>query len=210
MLNYPGFPRFLRTENAYAMSNSPPTLYIRRATTVDAGPIAAIYNEAVATTIATFDTDPRSLEAQLEWLREHEPPFLALVGESAGAVVGWSSLSRWSERCAYAETAEVSVYVDRSRRGTGVGRALLARLVEEGERSGFHTLLARVADGNAVSLHLHESQGFASVGVMREVGWKFGRRIDVHLLQRMYPGPSPQSGVPAHSPEPIAGPVPQS
>jgi L-amino acid N-acyltransferase YncA len=63
-------------------------------------------------------------------------------------------------------------------------------LVEEGRRSGFHTLLARVADGNGVSLHLHETLGFRPVGVMREVGRKFARRIDVHLLQLIYADPA--------------------
>jgi phosphinothricin acetyltransferase len=168
-------------------------LAVRRAGEGDAGSILAIYNDAVASTVATFDTEPRSLEGQFEWLREHDPPYVILVGESGGKVIGWASLSRWSDRKAYAETAEVSVYVDARMRGKGVGRRLLARLVEEGARSPFHTLLARVADGNAASLRLHESLGFRPVGVMKEVGFKFGRRIDVHLLQLVYPDP-PTSG----------------
>ncbi len=167
------------------MPNPVATFQIRPATTADAPAIAAIYNDAVASTVATFDTEPRSEEDQLRWFREHAPPYIVLVAESGTEVIGWASLSRWSERRAYDETAEVSVYVEARRRAEGVGRALLSRLVAAGERAGFHTLLARVADGNAVSLRLHTSQGFQPVGVMREVGWKFGRRIDVHLLQRM-------------------------
>jgi L-amino acid N-acyltransferase len=165
---------------------------IRTATEDDAPAIAAIYNEAVATTVATMDTEPRSLDEQLRWLKDHPPPYVVLVAESGDAVIGWASISRWSERRAYDGTAEVSEYVDAARRGHGVGRALLDRLIEAGDRSGFHSLLARIADGNAASLHLHESRGFRTAGVMREVGWKFGRRIDVHLLQRLNPGGPPE------------------
>ena len=160
---------------------------LRRATDADSDAIGDIYNEAVATTVATFDTEPRSRSDQLRWFREHADPYLVLVAESDDGVVGWASLSRWSDRRAYSGTAEVSLYVRASRRGSGVGRALLTRLVDDGRRSGFHTLLARIADGNAISLHLHASLGFEAVGVMREVGQKFGRRIDVHLLQLVYP-----------------------
>jgi L-amino acid N-acyltransferase len=168
----------------------PPALpRVRAANDADGEAMRAIYNDAVATTVATFDTEPRSREEQLRWLREHRPPYVALVAESEGEVVGWASLSRWSERRAYAGTAEVSLYVAAPRRGAGIGRLLLARLLEEGERAGFHTLLARVADGNAISLHLHTALGFRSVGVMKEVGMKFGRRIDVHLLQRIFADP---------------------
>jgi len=169
-------------------------LIIRRADDADAEAIRSIYNDAVATTVATFDTEPRSRDGQLRWLQEHREPYVALVAESMGDVVGWASLSRWSERRAYAGTAEVSVYVSAPRRGAGVGRTLLARLIEEGAGAGFHTLLARVADGNATSLHLHESLGFRPVGIMKEVGMKFGRRIDVHLLQLVYEEPGPRRG----------------
>jgi L-amino acid N-acyltransferase len=160
---------------------------VRRATIADASSILEIYNEAVATTVATFDTEPRSLESQLNYLREHPSPYVVLVAELEGVVAGWASLSSWSDRKAYAGTSEVSLYVAAERRGRGIGRRLLADLVREGDRSEFHTILARVVDGNAVSLHLHESFGFRPVGVMREVGFKFGRWLDVHLLQRLGP-----------------------
>jgi L-amino acid N-acyltransferase YncA len=170
-------------------SVSPESLVVevRRAREADAGPILAIYNDAVATTVATFDTEPRSMESQRTWLGEHERPYVSLVAESAGQVVGWGSLSRWSDRKAYAETAEVSVYVEAAARGRGVGGRLLTELISEGGRSGFHTVLARIADGNRASLAMHQTAGFRPVGVMREVGFKFGRRIDVHLLQLTYP-----------------------
>jgi L-amino acid N-acyltransferase len=167
---------------------SPPVgLRLRAATRGDAEAIRAIYNDAVATTTATFDTEPRSSAAQRSWMSAHPPPYSVLVAELDGAVVGWASLSAWSERRAYAGTAEVSEYVAAPHRGRGVGRALLARLLRDADRAGFYTVLARVADGNRASLRLHRAFGFRRIGVMREVGLKFGRRIDVHLLQRMAP-----------------------
>lgn len=166
------------------------TVVIRRAAERDALAMLEIYNDAVARTTATFDTEPRSAEVQLRWFREHPNPYVVLVADAGGEVVGWASLSRWSERRAYAGTAEVSIYVLAARRETGIGRQLLTRLVGEGRRSGFHTLLARVADNNDISRHLHEALGFETVGVMREVGEKFGRRIDVHLLQLVYADPA--------------------
>ncbi|MGA8542330.1 MAG: N-acetyltransferase family protein [Thermoplasmata archaeon] len=160
---------------------------IRPAEESDAAAIAAIYNDAVAHTVATFDIEPRSIEAQLRWLRGHVDPYFALVAESSEGTAGWASLSPWSERPAYAGTAEVSVYVDAPWRGRRVGTRLLGELLERGQGAGLHSLLARVADGNPASLRLHEAVGFCTVGDMREVGWKFGRWVDVRLLQRILP-----------------------
>ncbi|MGI0070627.1 MAG: GNAT family N-acetyltransferase [Thermoplasmata archaeon] len=172
----------------------PRAFTIRNAVRADARSIAAIYNDAVATTTATFDTHPRSLPAQRRWLREHRPPFVARVAETAEGLVGWSSLSPWSDRPGYARTAEVSIYVHAAWRGRGIGRRLLRDLRDRAEGRRFHTLLAVVVGENATSLHLHADAGFQEVGVLREVGQKFGRRIDVHLLQLMLPEPG---GAPA-------------
>ena len=105
-----------------------------------------------------------------------------LVAESNGEVLGWGSLSQWSPRGAYARTAEVSVYVDRPRRGEGVGRLLLAALIERAPQGGIAVLLARIAGENPASIALHESLGFAQIGVQRRSGEKFGRILDVALM----------------------------
>jgi phosphinothricin acetyltransferase len=101
-------------------------------------------------------------------------------------VVGWVSLSRWSDRCAYRETGEVSAYVHPAFRGQGVGGQLIAAILTEAQRLGFHTLLARIVEGNEASLRLCTAVGFEPVGVMREVGFKFGCRLNVHLLQKLF------------------------
>jgi len=159
----------------------------RPAREADTPALAGIYNEAVLTTVATFDTEPRTLEGQRDWLRHHDARHPVIVAESEGEVVGWASLSPWSDRRAYDGTAEVSFYVRSDQRGRGFGRALLTSLVATADELELHVLLARIADGNSVSIHLHERPGFRRVGVMREVGFKFARWIDVHLMQRMAP-----------------------
>ncbi len=170
---------------ALGVDPAPPRLREARAEDVPA--LAEIYNEAVRTTVATFDTEPRSLEAEREWLGLHDAHHPVLVAELSARVIGWASLSPWSDRRAYDSTAEVSFYVRSDHQGRGIGRTLLVALVQRADALRIHALLARIADGNAVSIHLHESLGFRPVGVMKEVGFKFGRRIDVHLFQRMGP-----------------------
>jgi L-amino acid N-acyltransferase len=164
-------------------------LVIRGAGPEDASAIAGIYNEAVRTTVATFDTEPRSVPHQVAWIEEHLSRYPVLVAQRSSVIIGWASLSPWSDRKAYDGTAEVSVYVLGTERGKGNGKRLLADLVERGRAMELHTLMARIADANEVSLHLHESIGFLRIGIMREVGWKFGRWVDVNLLQYLYPGP---------------------
>jgi phosphinothricin acetyltransferase len=163
---------------------------IRRAEPGDARAIAEIYNEAIQNTTATFDTEPKTEQDRLAWLQSHDDRHPVLVAERDGQIVGWASLSKWSDRPAYAGTAESSFYVAVQFRGLGIGRALKERLIEEARKLGLHTILARVAEGNAASLHLNKALGFVPVGIMREVGLKFGRRLDVHLLQLMLDAPT--------------------
>jgi L-amino acid N-acyltransferase len=158
-------------------------LRIRPAGPGDAEAIAAIYNEAVRSTTGTFDTEPRSTEDQISRLRHHDARHPVLVAENGGEVTGWASLSPWSERRAYEGTAEISVYVAERWRNRGVGRTLVAEIIAIGRAVGLHTILAGIAEGNPASRRLHLSVGFETVGVTREVGFKFGRFLDVELLQ---------------------------
>jgi len=162
-------------------------LSLRPAGPGDIRAITDIYNEAVLTTTASFDIEPRSVDQQRVWFERHGPRHPVLVAEQGGVVVGWASLSEWSDRRAYANTAEVSVYVKEEHRGKGIGRKLLEAVMEEGERAGLHTVVARIVTGNDVSVHLHQALGFEHVGVMREVGRKFGRLLDVIVMQKVYP-----------------------
>ena len=162
-----------------------PAIHIRKAELADLEAITAIYNDAIRNTTATFDTEPKTAEQQLKWFQEHDDRHVILVAVLDGNVVGWASLNRWSDRCAYADTAETSFYVDAAHRGQGIGRELKEALIEEARRLRFHTLIARVAEGSEESLHLNEAFGFVHVGTMKEVGRKFGKLLDVHILQKM-------------------------
>jgi L-amino acid N-acyltransferase YncA len=161
--------------------------WVRPASELDVPAILAIYNAAVENSTGTFDTEPRTLEERLGWFRSHDVRHPVVVADSEANVVGWGAIGEWSPRRAYDATGEVSTYVAESHRGRGVGSAILAALVVRATELDFHVLLARIAEGNAASLRMHEHAGFVSVGVMREVGSKFGRRLDVHLLQWMAP-----------------------
>lgn len=159
---------------------------IRPATEKDVPRITEIYNDAILTTTATFDTEEKSLEDRVDWLRAHGKIHPVLVAEKNDVVIGYASLSRWSDRCAYDTTAETSLYVHKDYRKQGVGKQLLEVLVLEGEQVGMHTLIARITSGNEQSVYLHERLGFHVVGTLREVGKKFGSFQDVHMLQKVY------------------------
>jgi phosphinothricin acetyltransferase len=158
---------------------------IRKATIADLVAITGIYNEAILTTTATFDTEPKTIAERTEWFRSHDDRHPVLVAVLDQEVVGWSAINRWSDRPAYDDTAETSFYVKSGHRGKGIGKMLKAATIEEARRLNFHTLIARIAQKNPVSMHLNEIAGFVHVGVMREVGKKFGKWLDVFILQKM-------------------------
>ena len=165
-------------------------LTIRQAALADLGVITEIYNEAILKTVATFDTEPKTLEEQKSWFAEHGSKYPILVAEQDGLIVGWASLSIWSDRCAYTDTAESSLYVKEEHQGKGIGRKLLEAIIQEGQKAGLHTVIARITEGNEVSIYLAESLGFEHIGIMKEVGRKFGKLLDVYLMQKIYDTPT--------------------
>jgi phosphinothricin acetyltransferase len=159
---------------------------LRSARREDLDSITEIYNEAIIKTAATFDTEPKTVEDQKKWFDDHEAKNPILVAELNGVIVGWASLSKWSDRCAYSDTAEISLYIQEGHQGKGIGKYLIEAIVKEGEKTGLHTIIARITEGNESSLHLHRSVGFTHIGIMKEVGKKFDKRLDVHLMQKIY------------------------
>ncbi len=107
-----------------------------------------------------------------------------LVARDESGVLGWAALSAYSDRCAYAGVAEVSVYVAKEAQGRGVGRALLSALIESSETAGIWTLQAGVFPENLASLRLHSACGFRVVGVRERIGQLDGQWRDVVLLER--------------------------
>lgn len=142
--------------------------------------VAEIYQQGIDTRNATFQDKPKEWP---EWNASTlEPCRLVAVGD--GQVVGWAALYSVSDRCVFSGVAELSIYVAEEARGRGVGRALLARLIEASEEAGFWTLQAGIFPENVESLALHERLGFRLVGVREKLGCMAGRWRDVVLLER--------------------------
>ena len=158
---------------------------IRPVTLGDAEATRAIYNVEVLESTVTFDLVPRTLEAQEQWIQQHLGGHPAIVAEEDDTMLGFASLSPFKARAAYAPTVEDSVYVHRDGRGRGVGRLLLQEIVALGTVHGFHSVIARIVGGHDASITLHQECGFEEIGCEREVGRKFGRWLDVVLMQRM-------------------------
>jgi L-amino acid N-acyltransferase len=161
-------------------------LTIRKGEIKDLRAIVEIYNEAVLHTTATFDTVTKTVEEQRNWYDHHGPKYPILVAEEDAKIIGWASLSQYSDRCAYSDTAEASVYVKEGQRGKGLGRKLSDVLLKTGKDAKLHTVILRIAEGNEASLKLAASLGFKDVGTMKEVGKKFGKLLDVIIMQLIF------------------------
>jgi phosphinothricin acetyltransferase len=159
---------------------------VRPARREDCPAILEIYNEAVLTTTASYDVEPRTLEHRLAWFDDHtRKGYGMFVAEDADQVVGWSSLSPFHDRFGFRYTAENSIYVAAARRGQGIGALLFPPLLDSAHEKKLHSLIAAIDASNAASLRLHARFGFTQVGHFREVGHKFDRWLDVLYLQRM-------------------------
>lgn len=158
---------------------------IRPATCEDLPGILEIYNEAVVNTTATYDYEPRTLEQRMAWFEDHVknnyPVFVAVNDEHR--VVGWSSLNRYHDRPGYRFTTENSIYVAADQRGKGIGKRLMPPLIDGARARGLHAILAVIDAQNAVSIKLHAAFGFQAVARFKEVGFKFGRWLDVIYME---------------------------
>jgi phosphinothricin acetyltransferase len=156
---------------------------IRRATMADAEAIREIYNIEVTGSTATLDLVPRSVAEQVGWMVAHSGVYPAIVADKGGVTVGFASVSPYRPRPGYATAVEDSIYVAADHRGQGIGRELLVGAVDMARTHGFHSVVARVSATQQASVALHQACGFDFVGVEREIGRKFGRWIDVAILQ---------------------------
>ena len=161
-----------------------PTL--RDAEARDLPAITALYAREVEGGTATFETTPPDLEEmsrRFVSVRRHALPWL--VAELDGAFAGYAYASPFRPRPAYRFGVEVSIYVQDHARRRGVGRALLEALITRTRDRGLRHIIGAVSDSDtsAASIALHRSLGFRDAGVYRQVGWKFGRWLDVTLMQ---------------------------
>ena len=166
-------------------------ILVRPAGHADLPGILEIYNDAVLNTTATYDEEPRTMEHRVAWFDEHvKNDYAVLVAENEQKrIVGWSALNPYHARAGYRFTSENSVYVAADHRGQGVGKLLLAPLIEAARQRGLHAILAGIDAQNEASLRLHASFGFTQVARLKEVGYKFGRWLDVIYLELLLVGP---------------------
>jgi L-amino acid N-acyltransferase len=161
---------------------------VRDALSEDVPAILAITNAAIETTTANWSDTPRTIAEQLEWFAAKTAAGLPVLVAVAGAeVVGWATYGQFRPPNGYRDTVEQSIYVAEGQRRRGIGSALGCELVRRARSGGIHTIVAGCEASNVASIRLHESLGFVQTGHLREVGIKFGRRLDLVFLQ-LFPG----------------------
>lgn len=162
------------------------TLTIREATSDDAQAIRTIYNHEVQNETSTMDLVPRTLEVQQEWIAARSGAFCAVVAvDSAGVVLGFGALSEYKDRTGYRTTVENSVYVRRDVARRGIGRQILNHLLAVATISGFHSVIARIESTSTASRDLHSECGYKLVGVEQQVARKFGKWLDITVMQKI-------------------------
>jgi len=159
---------------------------LRDACAADLPAISAIYNYYVLHSTCTYDVEPETLADRQAWFDLHSPDkHPVIVAELDGQVVGWGSLSKFHPRAGYAPTVEASVYIANGFHRRGLGRTILQDLIERARAARFHTLIGGASADQAASIALQESLGFTRVAHLKEVGQKFGQRLDVVYMQLM-------------------------
>ena len=162
-----------------------PDLSIRLATAADLEAINTIYNHYVLHSTCTYQTEPAKIDERRSWFAAHGEQYPVTVAERTGEVIAWGSLSRFHARAAYRPTVENSVYVRHDLLGQGIGTLMLTDLIARAKSLGYHSILALISADQTPSIKLHERAGFTKVAHLREVGYKFNRRLDVVYLQKM-------------------------
>lgn len=172
------------------LSYPPEDTTIRDATPSDAAALAAIYNHYVRETVVTFEEEPVAAEEMARRLEEVLSASLPwLAAEEEGRVVGYAYATRWKARSGYRFSAEVTVYLAPDRGGRGIGSKLYGELFPRLEARGIHAVMGGIALPNEASVALHEKFGLRKVAEFKEVGFKFGRWIDVGYWQRTFKVP---------------------
>jgi L-amino acid N-acyltransferase YncA len=172
---------------------------IRQATEEDLPDILVIYNDAVAHTTAVFDYQAHTLDMRRDWLRTKQAAGLPVFVATDDALIGFGTYGPFRPWPAYRYSVEHSVYVHPGARRQGVGTALVRAIIEHVREKDLHVLVAGITGENVASLRLHERLGFQEVGHVGEVGYKFGRWLDLKFLRLLLDGPKKPSDMSAPS-----------
>jgi len=162
------------------------SLTIRAGAQPDIAAVTEIYAHHVLHAAATFEVEPPdAAEMARRWRNVVEGGYPYLVAEQDGRIAGYAYASAYRSRPAYRYTVENSVYVRAGCERRGIGRALMQALLDQCERGDFRQVIAVIGDSaNAASIGLHRQLGFRMVGTLQAAGFKFGRPVDVVLMQR--------------------------
>lgn len=159
-------------------------VHIRDAEDSDLDAITAIHNHAVVHTTAIWNEEAVDRADRAAWLADRATRgYPVLVAVDGDEVLGYASYAQWRPHSGYRLTVEHSVYVRGDQRGRGIGRSLMRALIDRARAAGLHVMIGGVESGNTASIALHERLGFAEVGRMPQVGAKFGRWLDLSMLQ---------------------------
>lgn len=163
---------------------------IRRATEADLVAINDIYNYYVRHSTCTYQEEPEPLEARWQWFGRHGDEHPVIVAELDGQVIGWGSLSAYHPRSAYRRTVENSVYVHHQHHRRGIGSLLLQELIARARKLGHHAIIAGIDAEQTGSVALHVRFRFEKVGHFKQIGFKFGRWLDVIYMELVLDGAS--------------------
>ena len=152
---------------------------IRKVKPDDAHDIAAIYNYYIENSTITFETSPVSTEEMANRIADISEKYPYYVYEESGKVVGYCYASSWKKKAAYSKTVESTIYITKDFQGKGFGNTLMNKLINELREKSFHAIIACITIPNPTSVKLHEELGFRQVSDFMEVGYKFGRWLDV-------------------------------
>ena len=152
---------------------------IRDVNQEEAAIISRLYNHYIDNTIITFEETPVAEEEMRARIEETTASLPWLVIEEKGAVAGFAYASQWKSRCAYRYSVETTIYIDPKQTGRGLGKLLYKALIDELRKMELHSLIAGISLPNPASVALHEKMGFEQVAHFKQVGFKFGRWIDV-------------------------------
>jgi L-amino acid N-acyltransferase YncA len=156
---------------------------IRPATEADLVAINDIYNHFVLTCTCTYQEVPEPITGRQQWFSHHDERHPVIVAEEGRKVVGWGSLSKFHERSAFRNTVENSIYIHHDHQRRGVGSALLKELIARARAHGYRAIIAGIDGEQTASVALHTKFGFQKVGHLKQVGFKFGRWLDVIYME---------------------------
>ena len=156
-----------------------------------AGPILAIFNEAIANSTALYDYKPRATESMVGWFNAKQANRFPVIGaiDDDGRLLGFASYGTFRAWPAYKYSVEHSVYVHKDHRGKGLGRALMQRLVASAIEQQVHVMIGAIDIANTGSIRLHEKLGFVHAGTIRQAAFKFGKWLDLGFYQRLLETP---------------------